>query len=224
MKTNNFTSRLLIAVAIFLATVFAIVVGFLLLRRYYSRAFVLNASIKNLKEERLNSSRSKEVFLQNEKSIEVLKSHEVKNRDEIPLLVEALESYALDLEISLDVKTINLDETKKVAKVLQPTDSLPDSKTAPAEAAKKESGKNLTIEISSDGDFDKLLKLLQLFENGDYVLAMDSYSLRQVVVLESTRPGGEPIYRDVRSNDDTDADAIKTWALDAKLIVPTNIK
>ncbi len=226
MKSNNSTSKILIGVVIFLITIAAIIFGFFVLRHYYSKSYVLTASIKNLNEERDNSSKSKEVFLENKSAIDILNSHTITSESQIPLLVESLEAYALDLEISVDIKTITLEQKSKVAKVLEPTSTTPDTKNLASEdtTVKKEVGRNIIIETASNGDFDKLLKLLQLFENGDYLANVDSYSLRQVMVLEPTRSDGEPIYRDIRGNEEIPEDAILTWSLDAKLLIPTKIQ
>lgn len=226
MKQTNSTSKILIGAVIFLVTIAAIIFGFFVLRHYYSKSYVLTASIKNLNEERENSSKSKEVFLENKPAIDILNAHTITSESQIPMLVESLEAYALDLEISVDIKTINLEQKSKVAKVLEPTNTAPDTKNlAPGDTTvKKEVGRNIIIETASNGDFDKLLKLLQLFENGDYLANVDSYSLRQVMVLEPTRSDGEPIYRDIRGNEEIPEDAILTWSLDAKLLIPTKIK
>ena len=210
MQQNNFKSKLLIAVVVFLITIVSIAIGFIALRFYSSKSFVLNASIENLNKERSSAVLSKTVFLDNEEFINILNFHTINNENQIPEIVTNLENYAESIGASITINTINLEEEKKSA--------------ASEDKEKPSPSRKLKIEAVANGDFNDLLNLIKLFENGDYVLNIDEYSIRQVVVLPASKPGSGPSFRDVSPNDDSINLPNKTWYLDIKMSASTNIK
>ncbi len=203
MKKGRFTSRLIMAVLLFLITLFAVYFMLRTLKSYSSNSFVLFESVQNMHKERENTIRSKSVFLDNIERIQSLGVHVIKSQDEIPFIVSKIEEYAEDVGVNIVVNSISLNETKE---------------------GDTSSGRSLSIEITANGSFGSLLNLMKMFENADYIMTTEEYYLREVVIIQPNRLGGEVTYRDISYNDDSSTVSNKTWMLGTKVLIETNIK
>ncbi len=217
MKPSNFKSRLFVSSALLAAAILAICFGITILRKYSSKSYVLSKSTQNILKEKEEASKTRTLIASSEQNIAELAKHNITRQEEVPLIVENLESYADSLGLPLTINTINVGADQKAK-----TSTKEDAATKDAPLARKQT-KELTIELTSNGSFGNLLKLIKLFENGDYILKIPQFSLKQVIMSDPGAFGGAPVFLDI-SPSNINPIGNKTWLLRAKLTILTNIK
>jgi uncharacterized protein involved in exopolysaccharide biosynthesis len=203
MKPSNFKSKLLIAIVFFVAILAAVFFGFMSLTKYSSQSFVLSKSIENITVHSKNSLKTQTLLSENQARIDSLSSHTISRQDQIPSVVELIESYADSLKLPIKINNINFID------------------------ASKGGPKKLVIDITTNGSFSDLIKILKIFENSDYNISIDRYSIKQALVTQGGH-GSSPSFVDVPSSTDSqtssNANQIKTWVLSARLSIVSSIK
>lgn len=213
MKSNNFRNKLLIALAFFLIVLGLIFFGFTLIVKYSSRTFVLNKLIQNINLENENSLKTKILLIDNIKNYELLKLYTIDKEDEVPVVISEIEYYADSLKIPIKITAIN---------VIDQTQNNSNDSEESLEASLH--GKKLNVEIQSNADFNNLIKLLKMLENSRYIISIDKYHLRQVVISGSIGSSGDLVFTEIHHNTQMQLGQTKTWLLSASLSIATDIK
>jgi len=219
MKLNKFKGRLLIAILFFILVSGAIFFGFTLIRKYSSKLFLLSESIKTLTQESDNSSKTKKLIIENSELFNTLKIHTIIKDDEIPMIIDEIEIYGNDLNLPITINNISLGGESKNKKS---SPALSDTQNTKSDTEKEKSPtKKLAIEVSSYGDFSQILKLIKLFENSNYILSVDQYSLKQMLIIPSNKVGETVIFKEQSQNNKNESDTKlkKVWVLNAKLVM-----
>jgi hypothetical protein len=203
MNPNNFKSKLFISISFFIIVSAAVFFGFWILVKYSSNSFVLSKSIENIKNYSENSSKTQALISENQKLIDGLDSHIITQQDQIPYIIELIESYADSLKLSIKINNINFLNIDK------------------------DSPKKLSVDITTNGSFSDLIKILKIFENSDYNINIERYSIKQAIVTQ-VGPGSSPIFVDVPAANDANSNfgesQARTWVLSARLSIMSSIK
>lgn len=235
MKINKLYSRLIMAIVLLVVEVGLIILGMILLRKYVSRVYVLNQSIINISSEIENSLNTKHLITKNRAQLDELEKYTIRKEEDIHFIAETIEEYADDLGLFININNIELTDGTIVksktptqsdinkAKVESEISSDVTDKKNPAKNQNSTKSKPIYITITSRGDFEKLVGLLKMLENSKYIIQIPSYSIKQMLLLPPTSPGGEPSVREI-GTDLLQSSDITTWVLNTKLIIYTHIQ
>lgn len=217
MTPNKFLRNIALMVILFVGLVGLIYFGLGLLKRYTSEAYVLSHSIQNIVDESALSAKLRYALASHESYLRDLDAHIIRKEDDVPHLASEIESYADALGVSLTINSIAIGEPVKAKGAKSAAKPQPD-----AGAAGKTRINPLYMEITAMGDFGRLVKFISLLEHSNYSIRFDTYSLKQMGLLESRTPGVlTPV--EIREENRLQIKRI-TWVLTGRIIADTYIK
>ncbi|OGI76547.1 hypothetical protein A3C57_00505 [Candidatus Nomurabacteria bacterium RIFCSPHIGHO2_02_FULL_33_12] len=216
MNKIKFNIKLITALALLIATILAIFFGIKFLRNSASKSFLLEQSIKNTTNEVINSSEIEQLIFINNVYFEELKSHTINTQNDVPPLVESIETYANMLGLTIKIDSISFPEIK----VKKGTKAPLKVEIVPVDAPL--ALKPLYIDINVRGDFDKLINFIKVMENSNYLTQIPTYSLKKVVIDNSVIGRNANIIP-VSADTIISLQDKVTWVLNARIVIYTHI-